>query len=158
MSTRYTKEFKERAVRLLAESRENYASETKALQGVAKDLGVAAESLRRWQAKADTASTAVPRSPASSGACAGRMRSCVGRTRSCRARRLFSPHGSTRHGIDGRVHRHSSPPVRGRADLHGPAGCAGWRVSHRQSLLAGQEACRLQDAYSPMRRWPVTSW
>ena len=57
MSTRYTKEFRERAVRLLAESRENYASETKALQGVAKDLGVAAESLRRWQAKADTACT-----------------------------------------------------------------------------------------------------
>jgi transposase len=67
MSTRYAKEFRDRAVRLLAESRENYASETKALQGVAKDLGVAAESLRRWQAKADTAGTRVPRSPASSG-------------------------------------------------------------------------------------------
>ena len=60
MSTRYAKEFRDRAVRLLAESRENYASETKALQGVAKDLGVAAESLRRWQAKADTAGTAGP--------------------------------------------------------------------------------------------------
>jgi transposase len=60
LSTRYAKEFRDRAVRLLAESRENYASETKALQGVAKDLGVAAESLRRWQAKADTASTAGP--------------------------------------------------------------------------------------------------
>ena len=60
MSTRYTKEFKERAVRLLAESRGNYSSETQALVGVAKDLGVAAESLRRWRAKADTASTAGP--------------------------------------------------------------------------------------------------
>lgn len=60
LSTRYAKEFRDRAVRLLAESRENYASETKALQGVAKDLGVAAESLRRWQAKADTAGTAGP--------------------------------------------------------------------------------------------------
>ena len=57
MSTRYAKEFRDRAVRLLSESRENYASETKALQGVAKDLGVAAESLRRWRAKADTACT-----------------------------------------------------------------------------------------------------
>ena len=90
----------------------------------------------------------VPRSPASSGGCVGRMRGCVGRTRSCRARRLFSPHGSTRHDVDGRVHRHSSPPVRGRADLHGPAGCAGWRVSHRQSILAGQSPCRQQDACS----------
>ncbi|WP_033503630.1 transposase, partial [Bifidobacterium subtile] len=52
MSTRYTKEFKERAVRLLAESRGNYSSETQALVGVAKDLGVAAESLRRWQGQA----------------------------------------------------------------------------------------------------------
>ena len=57
MSTRYTKEFKERAVRLLAECRGNYSSQTQALVGVAKDLGVAAESLRRWQAKADTACT-----------------------------------------------------------------------------------------------------
>jgi transposase len=57
---RYTKEFKDRAVRLLAESRENYSSETQALGGVAKDLGVAAESLRRWQAKADMTSTADP--------------------------------------------------------------------------------------------------
>lgn len=60
LSTGYAKEFRDRAVRLLAESRENYASETKALQGVAKDPGVAAESLRRWQAKADTAGTAGP--------------------------------------------------------------------------------------------------
>ena len=60
MSTRYSSEFKDRAVRLLMDSRDNYSSETKALQGVAKDLGVAAESLRRWRAKADTAGTAGP--------------------------------------------------------------------------------------------------
>ena len=45
MSIRYSKEFKDRAVRLLADSRENYPSETKALQGVARNLGVAAASL-----------------------------------------------------------------------------------------------------------------
>lgn len=60
LSTGYAKEFRDRAVRPLAESRENHASETKALQGVAKDPGVAAESLRRWRAKADTAGTAGP--------------------------------------------------------------------------------------------------
>ena len=53
MSTRYTKEFRDRAVRLLAESRENYSSETQALAGVARDLGVSMESLRRWRANAD---------------------------------------------------------------------------------------------------------
>ena len=58
MSTRYAKEFRDRAVRLLAESRENHASETKALQGVARNLGVATESLRRWQERADTSGSA----------------------------------------------------------------------------------------------------
>ena len=53
MSTRYTKEFRERAVRLLSDSRENYSSETQALVGVARNLGVSTESLRRWRANAD---------------------------------------------------------------------------------------------------------
>ena len=148
LSTGYAKEFRDRAVRLLAESRENYASETKALQGVARNLGVATESLRRWQAKADTAGTAGPEE-------SGELRRL--RRENAQLRRAneipssasaFSPHGPTRHDVDGRVHRHSSPPVRGRADPHGPAGCAGWRVSHRQSIPAGQSPCRQQDACS----------
>ena len=53
MSTRYTKEFRDRAVRLLAGSRENYSSQTQALAGVARDPGVSMESLRRWRANAD---------------------------------------------------------------------------------------------------------
>ena len=53
MARRYDAEFRERAVRLLAGSRGNYTSETKALQGVAKSLGIAAESLRRWQERSD---------------------------------------------------------------------------------------------------------
>ena len=60
MARRYDAEFKERAVRLLADSRGNYSSETKALEGVAKNLGIAAESLRRWQGRADAALAAGP--------------------------------------------------------------------------------------------------
>ena len=60
MSTRYTKEFKERAVRLLADSRENYSSQTQALVGVARDLGVSTESLRRWRTQADDQGAAGP--------------------------------------------------------------------------------------------------
>ena len=41
--TRYTPEFKAKAVRLLAESRGSYSAETKAIEQVAKNLGVAAE-------------------------------------------------------------------------------------------------------------------
>ena len=39
--TRHTPEFKAKAVRLLTESRGSYSSETKAIEQVAKDLGVA---------------------------------------------------------------------------------------------------------------------
>ena len=51
--TRHTPEFKAKAVRLLTESRGSYPSETKAIEQVARDLGIAPESLRRWRDKAD---------------------------------------------------------------------------------------------------------
>lgn len=51
--TRYTPEFKAKAVRLLTESRGSYPSETKAIEQVAKNLGVAPETLRRWRNKTD---------------------------------------------------------------------------------------------------------
>lgn len=51
--TRYTPEFRAKAVRLLAESRSSYSSETKVVEQVARDLGVAPESLRRWRNQSD---------------------------------------------------------------------------------------------------------
>ena len=51
--TRYTPEFKAKAVRLLTESRGSYSSETKAIEQAARDLGVAPETLRRWRNKTD---------------------------------------------------------------------------------------------------------
>ena len=51
--TRYTPEFKAKAVRLLAESRSSYSSETNAISAVAKDPGMAPESLRRWRNQSD---------------------------------------------------------------------------------------------------------
>ena len=47
--TRYTPEFRAKAVGLLAESRSSYSSETNAISAVAKDPGIAPESLRRWR-------------------------------------------------------------------------------------------------------------
>ena len=51
--TRYTPEFKAKAVRLLTESRGSYPSETKAIEQVARDPGVAPETLRHWRDKTD---------------------------------------------------------------------------------------------------------
>lgn len=55
---RYTPEFREKAVRLLAESRDSHSSETRALAQVARNLGVAPETLRRWRNQADGAAAA----------------------------------------------------------------------------------------------------
>ena len=55
---RYTPEFREKAVRLLAESRDSHSSETRALAQVAGNLGVAPETLRRWRNQADGAAAA----------------------------------------------------------------------------------------------------
>ena len=51
--TRYTPEFKAKAVRLLTESRGSCSSEMNAIEQVAKDPGIAPESLRRWRDQAD---------------------------------------------------------------------------------------------------------
>lgn len=51
--TRYAPEFRAKAVRLLAESRSSYSSETNAIAAVAKDPGIAPESLRRWCNQSD---------------------------------------------------------------------------------------------------------
>ena len=62
--TRYTPEFKAKAVRLLTESRGSYSSETKAIEQVARDLGVAPETLRRWRNKTDATVAAETRQSA----------------------------------------------------------------------------------------------
>lgn len=51
--TRYAPEFRAKVVRLLAESRSSYSSETAVISAVAKDLGIAPESLRRWCNQSD---------------------------------------------------------------------------------------------------------
>ena len=55
---RYTPEFREKAVRLLAESRDSHSSETRALAQVARNPGVAPGTLRRWRNQADGAAAA----------------------------------------------------------------------------------------------------
>ena len=55
---RYTPEFREKAVGLLAESRDSHSSGTRALAQVAGNLGVAPETLRRRRNQADGAAAA----------------------------------------------------------------------------------------------------
>ena len=49
MTQRYPQELKDRAVRLVAESRDQYESEWKAIESVATKLGIGStETLRKW--------------------------------------------------------------------------------------------------------------
>jgi transposase len=54
MSHRYPQELRERAVRLVAESREEYESEWAAIESVATKLGIGSrETLRKWVRRAE---------------------------------------------------------------------------------------------------------
>jgi transposase len=54
MSQRYPEELKERAVRLVLESRDQYASQYAAIESIAAKLGIgSAETLRKWVRKAE---------------------------------------------------------------------------------------------------------
>ena len=145
--TRYTPEFKAKAVRLLAESRSSYSSETNAISAVAKDLGIAPESLRRWRNQSD-ATVAEETRQSAEDAMAELKKLRAENAQLRRANEIlttasaFSRPGSTRHGVEGRVHRRVPRPFRGRADLPGAVGRAGLRFPDRPRLP------RLQDEAS----------
>ena len=59
--SKYNPEFRERAVRLVIEQREEYASEFEAIRSVAGKLGIgSAETLRKWVRRAEVDSGARP--------------------------------------------------------------------------------------------------
>jgi len=53
MPKQYPRDFRDRAVRLVVESRENFDTEWAAIQSVAPRMGVSAEALRRWTRQAE---------------------------------------------------------------------------------------------------------
>lgn len=132
---RYTPEFQEKAVGLLAESRDLHSSGTRALAQVAGNLGVAPETLRRWRNQADGAAAAQSAQDAQATLEElRRLRREVAELRGANGilttASAFSRQGPTRHGPDGRVHRRVSGSFRGRADPPGPVRGPGLRVRH----------------------------
>ena len=53
MPKQYPKDFRDRAVRLVLESKESHETEWSAIQGVASRLGVGGETLRQWMRRAE---------------------------------------------------------------------------------------------------------
>ena len=59
--SKYNQEFRERAVRLVLEQREEYPSEFEAIKSIAAKLGIgSAETLRKWVRRAEVDSGARP--------------------------------------------------------------------------------------------------
>ncbi len=148
--TRYTPEFKAKAVRLLAESRSSYSSETNAISAVAKDLGIAPESLRRWRNQSD-ATVAEETRQSAEDAMAELKKLRAENAQLRRANEILTTASAfaaslTRHGVDGRVHRRAQKPFQGRADLQGPFRIVGLRVSHAARLPHVQNTSRQPHA------------
>ena len=62
--------------------------------------------------------------------------------------------GSTRHGVDGRVHRRAQKPFQGRADLQGPFRIVGLRVSHaaRYRMFRTRPVSRMRAGHEALAR------
>lgn len=132
-------EFRAKAVGLLTESRGSCSSETRAVDQVAGDPGVAPETLRRWSDKTGAAVAAETRQ--SAGDAMAELRGSraeaarLGRVNGIlTAASAFSRPGSARHGVDGRLRRRVQGPFRGRASRRGAGRPAGLRVRHAMRL------------------------
>ncbi len=83
----YPAELRERAVRLVGESRPEHGTEWEAMRSVATKLGVGStETVRTWvrraEVEAETRGPVIVTSPLRSASCALRTGSCAGPTRS----------------------------------------------------------------------------
>lgn len=87
--SKYNQESRERAVRLVLEQREEYASEFEAIRSIAAKLGIgSAETLRKWVRRAEIDSGSRP--GVTSMSLISSLRSAI-RVRSLRARRATTP-------------------------------------------------------------------
>jgi transposase len=138
---------KERALRMLAEHRRDYPSDTALAQAVAKKLGVGRETARRWLVQADVNAGARPGVTSDETAEIKRLKAENKRLREdneiLKAATVFSPGSSTPATADHGVHRrHESGRSRGRVDLPG---------AHRARLHGRRADLPILETTRPVR-------
>jgi len=137
MPKRYDEEFKARAVRLVIDHAEEYDTRTACVAAVAKRLGIAPETLRRWITQAEVDSGV--RDGVPTDRCAN-YASSNARTKSLRKLsryygrpQLSSCGRATRDTADLCVHCRASCSVRGRSDL--PRAHRAWLQDRPENVL-----------------------
>jgi transposase len=123
--TRYPREVRERAVRLVFEHQREYNSQWAAITSIATKLGMTPETLRKWVRRAETDQGLRPGLTSTE---RERMKQLERENRELRrtneilkAARVSSGRSSTAAAGDDRLHRRTPEGVRGRADLRGAA-------------------------------------
>jgi len=119
--TRYPAEVRERAVRMVFEHDDQYASQWAAISSIATKLGMTPKTLRKWVRRAEADQGLRPGLTASE---RERLKELERENRELRraneilkAPQLSSGRSSTADRRDDRLHRRSPQRVRGRADL-----------------------------------------
>ena len=163
MSHRYPQKLRDRAVRLVADSCDQYESEWSAIDSIATKLGIgSAETLRKWVRKAEIDAGLRPGMTTQESVEVRKLRagtgSCAEPTRSSRRRRVSSRPSSTGHRGSGGVHRWPCRPqerrraaLGGRADL--PGAVRARRADRPQHLLRRDQVAAA--SVDPNRQTPV---
>lgn len=145
--TRYTPEFKEKAVRLLTESRGSYPSGIRAIEQVVKDSGsrrrCRAVGATRWTPRSRRRPSSRPRTRWELKSLRAEVAQLGRANETLTTASAFSRRGSTRYGVDGRVRRRIRRSFRDRSDMPNPRRIAGLRVRHASRLPHVQiQACQ----------------
>lgn len=125
MNRKYSPEMRERALRMLAETRPSHPTMMSAVRHVAGLLGMSPETLRLWQRRYEVDAGVKPGVTTEAAAEIKRLQKEVSELRKAneilKAASIFSRRSSTTPRRDDPVHQRTSGSFRGRAHLPGPA-------------------------------------
>ena len=151
MNRKYSPEMRERALRMLAETRPSHPNMMSAVRHVAGLLGMSPETLRLWQRRFEVDAGVKPGLTTDAAAEIKRLQKEVSELRKAneilRAASIFSRRSSTTPRRDDPVRQRTPGSFRGRAHLPGPA-TGGERILHltRLSRRGGPRAVRAAAA------------
>jgi transposase len=137
MPTKYDKDVKAKAIRLVRDHAGDYGTEWAAIREISSRLEMSAETLRKWLRRAEVDAGQAPGVPADAARGIRELKrknaGWSGRSRFSGRLRVSSRGSATRYTADLRVHRREPGAVRGRTDL--PCAWRAWHSDRPENLL-----------------------